>query len=86
VALLPAPTLRPEVDTGALIAVPLAGVRFVRPLGIIQRRHSKLSSAALRFIDILRHQNELNGEFQVHGLQPVDLSLNGLARKKKGAK
>jgi DNA-binding transcriptional LysR family regulator len=83
VALLPKPTLRPEVDTGALMAVPLAGVRFVRPLGIIQRRHSKLSSAALRFLDILRHPSELNGEAQAHRLQPVGLSPNGLARKKK---
>jgi len=86
VALLPEPTLRPELDAGTLVAVPLAGIRFVRPLGIIQRRHSKLSSAALRFIDILRHQNELNGDGQAHGPRPVGMSSNGVARKKKGAK
>ena len=98
VALLPEPTLRPELDAGTLVAVPLAGIHFVRPLGIIQRRHSKLSSAALRFIDILRHQNELNGDGQ-RGMSttryprtgamtdPARLSSsNGVARKKKGAK
>jgi DNA-binding transcriptional LysR family regulator len=95
VALLPAPTLRPEVDTGALIAVALAGVRLVRPLGIIQRRHSKLSSAALRFLDILRNPSELNGNgergvstprYSRTGVITDPAHPNGLARKKKGAK
>jgi DNA-binding transcriptional LysR family regulator len=86
VALLPKPTLRPEVDVGTLAAVPLAGVHFARPLGIIQRRHSKLSSAALRFMDILRQPNELNGKLQAHGSRATGLSSNGHARKNKGAK
>ncbi len=55
VALLPEPTLRREVQAGTLVAVPLLGCRFVRPLGIILRRHHKLSSSALRFIELLRH-------------------------------
>jgi DNA-binding transcriptional LysR family regulator len=95
VALLPRPTLRAELEAGTLAAVPLAGVRFVRPLGIIQRRHSKLSSAALRFIDILRHQNELNGNGERDVSTPRYTrsgvitdpdrtpSRNGVARKKK---
>jgi len=82
IALLPKPTLRAELEAGTLAAVPLAGVRFVRPLGIIQRRHSKLSSSALRFIDILRHQNGLNGDLQAHGPRSMVLSSNGVARKK----
>jgi DNA-binding transcriptional LysR family regulator len=85
VALLPEPTLRREVAAGTLVAVPLAGVRFVRPLGIIHRRHSKLSATALRFIDILRHHGEINGEVQARGRFSVGLSRNGVARKKKGA-
>jgi DNA-binding transcriptional LysR family regulator len=85
IALLPEPTFRREVEAGTLVAVPLAGVRFVRPLGIIQRRHSKLSSTTLRFIDILRHRNEINGEVQAHRRRSVGLSSNGVARKKKGA-
>jgi hypothetical protein len=83
------------------VSVPLAGIRFVRPLGIIQRRHSKLSSTALRFIDILRHHHEINGLGDLSGEVPVQdsrfrhgrpalgTSRNGVAvvqRKKKGAK
>jgi DNA-binding transcriptional LysR family regulator len=56
VALLPEPTLRREVQAGTLVAVPLHGCRFVRPLGIIQRRNQKLSSTALRFRDLLCQQ------------------------------
>ena len=39
---------------GTLVALPLAGCRLVRPLGIIHRRHHKLSPTALRFIELLR--------------------------------
>jgi DNA-binding transcriptional LysR family regulator len=89
VALLPEPTLRREVDGGTLVAVPLAGVRFVRPLGIIQRRHDKLSSTALRFIDILRQNGETNGQNdKAHGSQPLIFRRNGAAprSRKTGAK
>jgi DNA-binding transcriptional LysR family regulator len=85
VALLPEPTFRREVEAGSLVAVPLAGIRFVRPLGIIQRRHSKLSSTALRFIDILRCRNEINGEVRAPGRPSVSFGRNGVVRKKKGA-
>jgi DNA-binding transcriptional LysR family regulator len=54
VALLPEPTIRKEVEAGTLIAVPLAGCRLVRPLGVIYRRNPKPSSSARRFIDLLR--------------------------------
>ncbi len=54
VALLPEPTLRREVQAGTLVAVRLSGGRLVRPLGIIQRRHQKLSAAARQFIEMLR--------------------------------
>jgi DNA-binding transcriptional LysR family regulator len=54
VALLPEPTLRREVKARALVAVPLAGVRFTRPLGIVQRRGQRLGAAACRFLELLR--------------------------------
>jgi DNA-binding transcriptional LysR family regulator len=54
VALLPEPTLRREVKSGSLVAVPLTGARLLRPLGIILRRHHKLGAAAQRFMDLLR--------------------------------
>ncbi len=53
VALRPEPTFRKEVATGTLVAVPLADAQMVRPLGIIYRRHHKLSLAAQRFLDLL---------------------------------
>src|SRR5438876_10703699 len=53
VALLPEPTLRREVRDRTLAAVPLLGCKFVRPLGIIQRRHHRLSSSALGFLNLL---------------------------------
>jgi DNA-binding transcriptional LysR family regulator len=55
IALLPEPTLRREVRAGTLTALPLSGQRFVRPLGIIYRRHVKLSAMAEKFIELLRH-------------------------------
>jgi DNA-binding transcriptional LysR family regulator len=54
VALLPEPTLRQEVASGSLAAVPLSGANLVRPLAVIHRRHQPLSSAAARFVELLR--------------------------------
>jgi hypothetical protein len=38
-----------------LVARPLSGPRFVRPLGILYRRQNKLSAMAARFVELLRH-------------------------------
>lgn len=54
IALLPEPTVRREVKTRSLLALPLFGQRFTRSLGIIHRRRQKLSGTARRFIEILR--------------------------------
>ena len=51
---LPFATVHREVETSSLVAISLAGCRFVRPLGIIQSRQHNLSSTALRFRDLLR--------------------------------
>jgi DNA-binding transcriptional LysR family regulator len=53
VALLPAPTLRREVQSRALAALPLYGCRLTRSLAIIHRKRPPLSAAARRFVDIL---------------------------------
>jgi DNA-binding transcriptional LysR family regulator len=58
VALLPEPTLRREVKSGSLVALPLSGARFVRPLGIILRRHHRLGAAASRFMEMLREAGD----------------------------
>jgi DNA-binding transcriptional LysR family regulator len=69
VALLPEPTLRREVKDRTLVALPLHGCRFVRPLGIIQRRHHTLSATALQFLDLL-HGKEAPGAIPANGSQP----------------
>jgi DNA-binding transcriptional LysR family regulator len=52
VALLPEPTLRREVQARTLVARPLYGCRFTRPLGIIHRRQ-RLSAPARLFLELL---------------------------------
>jgi DNA-binding transcriptional LysR family regulator len=86
VALLPEPTLQREVRARTLVAVPLYGVRLVRPLGIIYARHHHLSTAALRFIDLLR-QGCADGAAPVpfaDGARPR-ARANGSHRSRNGA-
>jgi DNA-binding transcriptional LysR family regulator len=64
VALLPAPTIRLEVRAGTLKSVPLAGCRFVRPLGVIRRRQHKFGAAALHFLELLREAGDHDGAAQ----------------------
>ncbi|MFO1094405.1 MAG: LysR family transcriptional regulator [Planctomycetaceae bacterium] len=52
-AILPLATVRREVDSGLLVAVHFQDVQFVRPLGIIHKRHKHLSMAAERFVQLL---------------------------------
>lgn len=53
VSILPLPTLRRELEFGTLHAARLADTRFVRPLGIIHKRHKHLSRAAEKFVELL---------------------------------
>jgi DNA-binding transcriptional LysR family regulator len=65
VALLPEPTLRQEVESNLLVARPLSGCRFVRPLAIIYRRQHRPSPVAQRFIDLLlQNGSSLNNHHQ----------------------
>ena len=52
-SVLPEPTVRREVDSGALIAIPIVGTRLERPVGIIRRRGRILGTAAHHFLDQL---------------------------------
>lgn len=54
IALLPEPTVRREVRMGTLAALPLAGVRFVRPLAIVTKRGHWLGAAARAFLDLIQ--------------------------------
>lgn len=56
ISILPRPTLDREVALGTLRAVPFAGPRFVRPLGILHRRGKRFSPRAEQFIQALRRQ------------------------------
>ena len=64
IALLPEPTLRRESHAGTLVAVPLDGCRFVRPLAIIHRAASTSSRGGAWFMELLRNPetHELNSE------------------------
>jgi DNA-binding transcriptional LysR family regulator len=53
VAILPKPTIRHEMKARTLVAVPLFGCEFTRPLAIIHRRGHRLSAAAKRFMELL---------------------------------
>ena len=58
VSLLPEPTVEREVQQHSLVALPLEGTRFVRPIGIIHRRGKDLGGTAERFIELLRSSGE----------------------------
>jgi DNA-binding transcriptional LysR family regulator len=68
VALLPEPTIRQEVNAGSLVGLRLDGARLVRPLGIIHCRQQHLGTAALAFIDLLRHNGS---RLKRNGHRPV---------------
>lgn len=53
-AILPRPTLREEIEAGTLVAIPLADVTLTRPMGIVHRRGRQLTTAARRFVELLR--------------------------------
>jgi DNA-binding transcriptional LysR family regulator len=58
VALLPAPTVRREVEAGLLRAVHIAGVEWQRPLGIVHRRNRTLTNPARKLVELLRERLE----------------------------
>jgi len=85
VALLPEPTVRREVKARTLVALPLFGCTFTRPLAIIHRRDQRLSAPAKRFMEMLL-EPELNRNGSAH-VNPKDNShgKNGTpARPSKG--
>jgi DNA-binding transcriptional LysR family regulator len=54
VALLPQPTVWQETAAGTLAAIPLRPPELYRPLGIVQKRHKRLATAARKFIELLQ--------------------------------
>ena len=58
VTILPAPTVRREVETGSLAAIPFEDVAWYRPLGIIHKRQKTLTTAVSKFVDLLHDHPE----------------------------
>ncbi len=53
IAIVPEPTVRREVRDGTLIALPLEGIEFTRPTGILLRKGRTPGRALTRFIEVL---------------------------------
>ena len=61
-AILPGPTVRREVETGSLRALPITDVAWTRPLGIIHRKHRELPVAVRKFIELMQTATNGTGE------------------------
>ena len=53
VSILPAPTVKADVESGKMAAVPLFSPKLTRPIGIIYKQHKIFSPTAIRFIELL---------------------------------
>lgn len=58
--LLPIDTVTRELETGSLMAIPIAGAPLARPLGIITRQGKELGKTARRFIQLLHEKAEIS--------------------------
>ncbi len=56
ISILPARTMRAEIEQGRLVSVPLHAPDLTRPVGIVHRRRKKFSRAAESFLNLLRGQ------------------------------
>lgn len=61
IAILPAPTVRREIEIGSLKSLRLEDVQWSRPLGVIYRRGQPLTAAVSRFLDLLLQTPEAFG-------------------------
>ena len=53
VSILPAPTIRQELELGQLVALPILPAPPLRPVGIIHRHRKIFASSASKFIELL---------------------------------
>ncbi len=65
VSILPVPTVRRETEFGSLMAIPFDDVDWFRPLGVIHKRHKTLTTAAVKFVDLLKEVPEAFPETQL---------------------
>ena len=58
IAILPEPTITREVKDGLLKGIPFSDLDFRRPLGIVHKRNKNLSTAAEKFVELLKYVPE----------------------------
>jgi len=58
ISILPAPTITQEIKNNTLVGVPFTNNKFIRPMGIIQRRSKRMNATALDFINFLNRETE----------------------------
>lgn len=64
VSILPAPTVRNEVEQGKLVALPVNAPTLTRPIGIIHRHRKIFAATALKFIEMLSMEiGESSGDY-----------------------
>lgn len=56
ISILPARTMRAEIEQGRLVSIPLVEPKLVRPVGIVHRKRKKFTRAAQSFLDLLREE------------------------------
>jgi DNA-binding transcriptional LysR family regulator len=80
-SVLPEPTVAREVEFGSLVAVPLADVEMVRPLGILHRCGVDLGATARRFIQFLLDHpkaDEWTGDAVAHAVPAAGRPTRGV--------
>ena len=61
VALVPGLTVQPELESGALVRVPVKELQIERTLRLVHRKHANLSHAAMGFLEAVRSLAEKRG-------------------------
>ena len=54
IGILPEPTVRREVESGTLVAIPLAMHKLRRPIGIIHRQRKMFTPTIVKFVELLK--------------------------------
>jgi len=62
VGILPEPTVRKEVESGTLVAVPLAIRKLQRPIAIIHRQRKMFTPTLSKFIELLKVTTDASSE------------------------
>ena len=62
ISILPEPTIRKEIQSGSLVAVPLATRELRRPIGIIHRQRKIFTPTILKFVELLRSVQDNSSE------------------------